>query len=85
MNRDFDNADAVRVSVKESIEDRTPTIVNYRLDYLDEMKQVMEKAALDAAIEYAEENRKSVLQACSDEMLLNTYENAATSARVPAR
>lgn len=78
MNRDFDNADAVRVSVKESIEDMNSAIVNYRLDYLDEMKQVMEKAALDAAIEYAEENRKSVLQACSDEMLLNTYENAAT-------
>lgn len=77
MNRDFDNADAVRVSVKESIEDMNSAIVNYRLDYLDEMKQVMEKAALDAAIEYAEENRKSVLQACSDEMLLNTYENAA--------
>ena len=78
MNHDFDNADAVRVSVKESIEDMNSAIVNYRLDYLDEMKQVMEKAALDAAIEYAEENRKSVLQACSDEMLLNTYENAAT-------
>lgn len=78
MNRDFDNADAVRASVKESIEDMNSAIVNYRLDYLDEMKQVMEKAALDAAIEYAEENRKSVLQACSDEMLLNTYENAAT-------
>lgn len=78
MNRDFDNADAVRVSVKESIEDMNSAIVNYRLDYLDEMKQAMEKAALDAAIEYAEENRKSVLQACSDEMLLNTYENAAT-------
>lgn len=78
MNRDFDNADAVRVSVKESIEDMNSAIVNYRLGYLDEMKQVMEKAALDAAIEYAEENRKSVLQACSDEMLLNTYENAAT-------
>lgn len=78
MNRDFDNADAVRVSVKESIEDMNSAIVNFRLDYLDEMKQVMEKAALDAAIEYAEENRKSVLQACSDEMLLNTYENAAT-------
>lgn len=78
MNRDFDNADAVRVSVKESIEDMNSAIVNYRLDYLDEMKQVMEKAALEAAIEYAEENRKSVLQACSDEMLLNTYENAAT-------
>lgn len=78
MNRDFNNADAVRVSVKESIEDMNSVIVNYRLDYLDEMKQVMEKAALDAAIEYAEENRKSVLQACSDEMLLNTYENAAT-------
>lgn len=78
MNRDFDNADAVRVSVKESIEDMNSAIVNYRLDYLDEMKQVMEKAALDAAIEYAEENRKSVLQACSDEMFLNTYENAAT-------
>lgn len=78
MNRDFDNADAVRVSVKESIEDMNSAIVNYRLDYLDEMKQVMEKAALDAAIEYAEKNRKSVLQACSDEMLLNTYENAAT-------
>lgn len=78
MNRDFDNADAVRVSVKESIEDMNSAIVNYRLDYLDEMKQVMEKAALDAAIEYADENRKSVLQACSDEMLLNTYENAAT-------
>lgn len=78
MNRDFNNADAVRVSVKESLEDMNSAIVNYRLDYLDEMKQVMEKAALDAAIEYAEENRKSVLQACSDEMLLNTYENAAT-------
>lgn len=78
MNRDFDNADAVRVSVKESIEDMNSAIVNYRLDYLDAMKEVMEKAALDAAIEYAEENRKSVLQACSDEMLLNTYENAAT-------
>lgn len=78
MNRDFDNADAVRVSVKESIEDMNSAIVDYRLDYLDEMKQVMEKAALDAAIEYAEENRKSVLQACSDEILLNTYENAAT-------
>lgn len=78
MNRDFDNADAIRVSVKESIEDMNSAIVQYRLSYLDEMKQVMEKAALDAAIEYAEENRKSVLQACSDEMLLNTYENAAT-------
>lgn len=78
MNRDFDNADAVRVSVKESIEDMNAAIVQYRLDYLDAMKEVMEKAALDAAIEYAEENRKSVLQACSDEMLLNTYENAAT-------
>lgn len=78
MNRDFDNADAIRVSVKESIDDMNSAIVQYRLDYLDEMKQVMEKAALDAAIEYAEENRKSVLQACSDEMLLNTYENAAT-------
>lgn len=78
MNRDFDNADAIRVSVKESIDDMNAAIVQYRLDYLDEMKQVMEKAALDAAIEYAEENRKSVLQACSDEMLLNTYENAAT-------
>lgn len=78
MNRDFDNADAIRVSVKDSIDDMNAAIVQYRLDYLDEMKQVMEKAALDAAIEYAEENRKSVLQACSDEMLLNTYENAAT-------
>lgn len=78
MNRDFDNADAVRVSVKESIDDMNAAIVQYRLDYLDAMKEVMEKAALDAAIEYAEENRKSVLQACSDEMLLNTYENAAT-------
>ena len=78
MNRDFDNADAIRVSVKESIEDMNSAIVQYRLNYLDEMKQVMEKAALDAAVEYAEENRKSVLQACSDEMLLNTYENAAT-------
>lgn len=78
MNRDFDNADAIRVSVKESIDDMNAAIAQYRLDYLDEMKQVMEKAALDAAIEYAEENRKSVLQACSDEMLLNTYENAAT-------
>ena len=65
MNRDFDNADAVRVSVKESIEDMNSAIVNYRLDYLDEMKQVMEKAALDAAIEYAEENRKSGLQVIS--------------------
>ena len=78
MSRDFDNADSVYVSVKDSIDDMNNAIVQYRLQYLDDMKQVMEKAAFDAAVKYADENRKDVLQACSDEMLLNTRENAET-------
>ena len=78
MSRDFDNVDSVRVSVKDSIDDVNNAIVQYRLQYLDDMKQVMETAAFDAAVKYADENRKDVLQACSDEMLLNTRENAET-------
>lgn len=69
LKNKFGIIDSTREQMFADVRDMTAAVADYRADYADGMKDAMEKAALEAAKQYANNNRTDTLEACSEEML----------------
>lgn len=69
LKNKFGIIDSTREQMFADVRDMTAAVADYRADYADGMKDAMEAAALEAARQYANENRMDTLEACSEEML----------------
>ena len=69
LKNKFGIIDSTREQMFADVRDMTAAVANYRADYADGMKDAMEAAALEAARQYANNNRTDTLEACSEEML----------------
>ena len=68
--------DATRGTMYDDMEKVREAIAGYRTDYADGMRSAMEAAAIEAAREYAEQNRDSIIDACESVMLEHTADVA---------
>ena len=69
LKNKFGIIDSTREQMFADVRDMTAAVADYRADYADGMKDAMEAAALEAARQYANNNRTDTLEACSEEML----------------
>ena len=69
LKNKFGIIDSTREQMFADVRDMTAAVADYRADYADGMKDAMETAALEAARQYANNNRTDTLEACSEEML----------------
>ena len=69
LKNKFGIIDSTREQMFADVRDMTTAVADYRADYADGMKDAMEAAALEAARQYANNNRMDTLEACSEEML----------------
>lgn len=85
LKNKFGIIDSTREQMFADVRDMTAAVSDYRADYADGMKDAMEAAALEAAREYANNNRTDVLEACSEEMLESTNTISETLIKNSAR
>lgn len=85
LKNKFGIIDSTREQMFANVRDMTAAVADYRADYADGMKDAMEAAALEAAREYANNNRTDVLEACSEEMLESTNTISETLIKNSAR
>ena len=85
LKNKFGIIDSTREQMFADVRDMTAAVADYRADYADGMKDAMEAAALEAAREYANNNRTDVLEACSEEMLESTNTISETLIKNSAR
>lgn len=85
LKNKFGIIDSTREQMFADVRDMTAAVADYRADYADGMKDAMEKAALEAAKQYANNNRMDTLEACSEEMLEATNTVSETLIKNSAR
>lgn len=85
LKNKFGIIDSTREQMFADVRDMTAAVADYRADYADGMKDAMEKAALEAAKQYANNNRTDTLEACSEEMLEATNTVSETLIKNSAR
>ena len=85
LKNKFGIIDSTREQMFADVRDMTVAVADYRADYADGMKDAMEAAALEAAREYANNNRTDTLEACSEEMLEATNTVSETLIKNSAR
>ena len=85
LKNKFGIIDSTREQMFADVRDMTAAVADYRADYADGMKDAMEAAALEAARQYANNNRTDTLEACSEEMLETTNSISETLIKNSAR
>lgn len=85
LKNKFGIIDSTREQMFADVRDMTAAVADYRADYADGMKDAMEAAALEAARQYANNNRTDTLEACSEEMLEATNTVSETLIKNSAR
>ena len=85
LKNKFGIIDSTREQMFADVRDMTAAVADYRADYADGMKDAMEAAALEAARQYANNNRMDTLEACSEEMLEATNTVSETLIKNSAR
>lgn len=85
LKNKFGIIDSTREQMFADVRDMAAAVADYRADYADGMKDAMEAAALEAAREYANNNRTDTLEACSEEMLEATNTVSETLIKNSAR
>lgn len=85
LKNKFGIIDSTREQMFADVRDMTAAVADYRADYADGMKDAMEAAALEAARQYANDNRTDTLEACSEEMLETTNSISETLIKNSAR